>query len=234
MNDELPALGKIALSSANGRNLSATKLIDVLTPIDFRFVYSFSRPTTQQLQAYLEQQGQLPFSYLDLGATLQIEGNSAVQLSSRYTIDRHRICLGTGVEVFARGKEALCRWEMFQLDWVELYGLETSIQAGTTVGILVHQGGLWSLNPCRIVDVIEEKGSNSRFGFAYGTLPDHSLSGEERFLVEWFPEDNTVWYELFAFSRPHQWLSRIDYWYVRRLQKRFASDSLSAMVRAAS
>ena len=197
-------------------------------------MYSFSRPTTQELQTYLEQQGQQSFSYLDVGATLQIEGNSTLQISSRYTIDHHRIYLGTGAEVFARAKEALCCWEMFQIDWVELLKLEPLIQTGTTVGILVQQWGLWSLNPCRIVDVIEEKGSRARFGFAYGTLPDHSLSGEERFLVEWFPEDDMVWYDLFAFSRPHQWLTQIGYWYVRRLQKRFAADSLLAMVRAVS
>ena len=41
--------------------------------------------------------------------------------------------------------------------------------------------GMWTLNAARVVFVIDEPG---RFGFAYGTLPRHVESGEERFLVE--------------------------------------------------
>ena len=45
--------------------------------------------------------------------------------------------------------------------------------------------GLWWLNACRIVYVVDESGPISKFGFAYGTLPGHVESGEERFLIEW-------------------------------------------------
>ena len=37
--------------------------------------------------------------------------------------------------------------------------------------------GLWWLNACRIVYVVDEAGPVTRFGFAYGTLPGHAGSG---------------------------------------------------------
>ena len=92
--------------------------------------------------------------------------------------------------------------------------------------------GVWWLNACRIVYAVSEEGPVNRFGFAYGTLPEHPESGEERFTVEWHQADDSVWYDILAFSRPHHVLARLGYPYVRRLQKRFARDSAAAMVRA--
>jgi uncharacterized protein (UPF0548 family) len=46
------------------------------------------------------------------------------------------------------------------------------------------------------VYVIDEQ---KRFGFAYGTLPEHAGSGEERFLVE-MDDEQTVWYDILAIA----------------------------------
>jgi uncharacterized protein (UPF0548 family) len=92
--------------------------------------------------------------------------------------------------------------------------------------------GLWWLNACQIVYIVDEDGPVKRFGFAYGTLPEHAESGEERFTVEWHEQDDAVWYDILAFSRPQQFLARLGYPFARRLQKRFARDSASAMLRA--
>ena len=70
-----------------------------------------------------------------------------------------------------------------------------------------------------------------KFGFAYGTLPDHAESGEEKFIVEWNEADDAVCYDILAFSRPNQFLARLGYPLIRRLQKRFAQDSAAAMKR---
>ena len=48
----------------------------------------------------------------------------------------------------------------------------------------------------------EQGAAVQRFGFAYGTLPDHAGSGEEGFLVEWGREEGSVWYDILALSRP--------------------------------
>ena len=48
------------------------------------------------------------------------------------------------------------------------------------MAVLARSLGLWWLNACRIVCVIDEDRPVTGFGFAYGTLPDHAESGEER------------------------------------------------------
>jgi uncharacterized protein (UPF0548 family) len=100
------------------------------------------------------------------------------------------------------------------------------------VAIVARAIGLWWLNACRIVYVVDETGPITRFGFAYGTLPGHAGSGEERFLIEWNKADNSVWYDILAFSRPWHVLTKIGYPMVRRAQKRFGRESSAAMKRA--
>ena len=147
-------------------------------------------------------------------------------------VDHTRIKLGEGEEVFTRAKAALGRWEQFRLGWVEAWPPETPIQTGEVVAVVARRFGLWWLNACRIVYVVDEAGPVSRFGFAYGTLPDHAGTGEERFLVEWDRASGEVWYDILAFSRPHRLLTRLGYPYMRRLQKRFGRESAAAMLRA--
>jgi uncharacterized protein (UPF0548 family) len=100
------------------------------------------------------------------------------------------------------------------------------------VAILARSLGLWWLNACRIVYVVDEPGPVQRFGFAYGTLPEHAESGEERLTVERHEEDSAVWYDILAFSRPRHMLARLGYPWARRVQKRFARDSAAAIGKA--
>ncbi len=97
------------------------------------------------------------------------------------------------------------------------------------VAILARSLGVWWLNACRIVGVVNDDGPVRRFGFAYGTLPDHVGSGEEQFLVEWNQEKDEVWYDILAFSRHRHVLARLGYPWMRRLQKRFGRESAAAM-----
>ena len=137
-----------------------------------------------------------------------------------------------GEKVFAAAKAALERWQQFRLGWLEASPEDTPIKEGQVVAILARSIGLWWLNACRIVAVVNEDGPVKRFGFAYGTLPDHAGSGEERFLVEWDREEGSVWYDILAFSRPRHFLARLGYPWVRRVQKRFGRESAAAMRRA--
>lgn len=100
------------------------------------------------------------------------------------------------------------------------------------MAVLARHYGFWSLNASRVVYVVDDRGAHSKYGFAYGTLAEHAETGEERFTVELRPEDETVWYEIYAFSRPNG-LARVGYPLSRRLQKQFARDSKAAMLRAA-
>ena len=58
--------------------------------------------------------------------------------------------------------------------------------------------------------------------------------GEERFLIEWDRTDDSVWYDILAFSRPRHLLARLGYPFVRLMQKRFGRESGAAVLRAVS
>lgn len=149
-----------------------------------------------------------------------------------YVADRTRIKLGQGEPVFRSAIGALCRWKQFNLGWVQAWPSNTPIQPGEVVAVMGRAIGVWWLNACRVVYVVDEAGPTSRFGFACGTLPGHVESGEERFLVEWDRGHDGVWFDILAFSRANHFLTRLGYPVVRRLQKRFGRDSAASMLRA--
>ena len=96
--------------------------------------------------------------------------------------------------------------------------------------------GLWWMNALRVVYAVDERegspgmepGVLRRRGFGYGTLPGHVERGEEQFTVIWRADDS-VWYELRAFSRPRYWLVRWFKPVARALQRRFVRQSLALM-----
>ncbi len=147
-------------------------------------------------------------------------------------MDQHRIKLGSGAKTFERGVVAVNRWKMFEIGWVELCYPSTPAEPGAVIAVVAYHFGFWSLHACRVVYTVGESTPFVRSGFAYGTLSDHAESGEELFTVEWNPIDDSVWFSIFAFSRPNQVLSSAAYPITRMLQKRFARDAQNAMVRA--
>jgi len=190
---------------------------------------TLSRPGDDDVRRWLEGMNTVPLSYSPVGLTKSLPDGD---VPSGFVIDHNRVRLGLGLAAFERARAAVRRWEMFHLGWVHLCWPSTPIVANTTVAVLIRQFGVWLSNACRIVYLVEQTGDLHRFGFAYGTLPDHAESGEERFTVEWNRSDDSVWYDLLAVSRPNHLLARLGYPYARRLQRRFASDSLRAMERA--
>lgn len=188
---------------------------------------SLRKPSAETIRRFLLEQAKLGFTYSAVGATA---GNPP----AGYVVDHTRIKLGDGEQVFEAAKGALRRWDQFRLGWLEASPAETPIQSGAVVAVVARAISLWWLNACRIVTVVDEAGAVSRFGFAYGTLPDHAGTGEERFLVELDRSDNSVWYDILAFSRPNHLLARLGYPMVRRTQKRFGRESAAAMQRVVS
>lgn len=187
-------------------------------------MFSLSKPSADIIHAFLAAQKDQQFSYDHVGA-------SRKTVPDGYVVDHNRVQLGVGRAVFERATGAVRQWKMFEMDWLELGWPNVPIVAGSTVVVVVHHLGFWSLNACRIVYTIEERGTIEMYGFAYGTLSDHAEMGEERFTVEFHASDETVWYDICAFSRPRPF-ARIAYPFTRSLQKRFASDSKKAMQRA--
>jgi uncharacterized protein (UPF0548 family) len=196
-------------------------------------VLSATRPGEKVIRRLLERGRDADFSYPEVGATRDVRGGEQRRFAGRYALDHHRVQLGRGPELFEAAKAALARWEMFRIDWLDLCWPDAPIEEGSSVAVLARIGGLWSLNPCRVVYPIDDAGEVERFGFAYGTLPGHAVCGEERFTVEHDLVDDAVAYDLLVFSRPAGALEWLGLPVLRRLQGRFARDSLDAMRRAA-
>jgi len=182
-----------------------------------------SKPGQDLIRSFISAQKDQPFSYTEVGSSRE-------KAPSGYTSDHNRIRLGTGRDDFDRATAAVKQWKMFDMPWIDLCWPDTPIEPGAIVAVLVSHFGFWSLNACRIVYVMEEHGALEAYGFAYGTLPDHAASGEERFMVEYDKNDGTVWYDVLAFSRPRP-LAFLAYPFTRSLQKRFAKDSKTAMMK---
>ncbi len=181
------------------------------------------RPSDARIESFLSAQQALPFSYTEVGASR--DGSPP-----GYPVNRFRLQLGAGAEIYARAVDALRGWKMYALDWTTVCPAEAPQDAGMTIGVLAHHFGTWSLNATRIIYRIEERGSVERYGFAFGTLPGHVEQGEERFTIERRHEDeDAVWYELFAFARPKHILAWLGYPLARLIQRRFAEDSGEAM-----
>ena len=187
-------------------------------------MFALRKPGADCLRLIRERNRELPLTYPEVG-------RSRVAPPAGYNIDHYRVRLGFGRNLFARACEGIRAWQMFRLSWLEPTWPDATVEEGALVGTLAHIFGIWTLNVCRIVYVVDENAALSRFGFAYGTLPGHVECGEERFCLEWDSADDSVWYDILAFSRPGRLLTRLTYPFARRLQKRFAQDSMQAMLR---
>lgn len=188
-------------------------------------LFSVTAPSEDEIRRFISKQQDSGFSYPEVGA-------SASAAPTGYNVDHSRVLLGSGEGTWQRAVEAIRAWRMFSMPWVSLHWPSAPIQVGTDVAVSVHHFGFYLLNACRIVYVVGEEGPVKRFGFAYGTLAEHAESGEERFTVEWNRADDSVWYDISAFSRPRQTLSRLGYPLSRLLQKKFAECSKAAMLQA--
>jgi len=188
---------------------------------------SSCQPSLDAIKRQLAAQAPCDFSYPDPGITKSLD--TPAQPHS-YVVDHTRCELGRGQEVYQAGIEALTHWRQFSLGWLAAVPDDTPLEPGRSVAVVARVFGVWSVHCARIVYTIDDHvGPIHRFGFAYGTLPDHMEAGEERFLVEWDTTSNEVNYDILAYSRPRHLLAKLGYPFVRRLQKRFGQESAAQM-----
>jgi uncharacterized protein (UPF0548 family) len=181
------------------------------------------RPTEKQIHALLIERESMPFSYSETGATRSTPPRG-------YRVNHMRALLGKGKEVHARAVNALLSWRLLTVAGLELFPRQPAMRTETGVALLSRHFGLWSLDFCRVIYVLqaepENGGAIERTGFAYGTLPGHAVRGEEIFSIEWHPATNEVWYDIFSFSAPANLLIRLGGPLARSVQKHFASASV--------
>jgi uncharacterized protein (UPF0548 family) len=185
-------------------------------------------PTERALDKYLAAHRNSLFTYNSVGATCR-------ESPAGFDVDRHRVFLGHGRGDFERAKQALRAWKMIPAEIGAIHAGDAPLAPGAEVALLLRTPLVWWTNAARIIYTFDGPAETSRierFGFAYGTLDDHVECGEERFSVEWRADDDSVWYELVAFSRPRHWLAWLGYYFVRWQQARFRRLSGIAMQRA--
>jgi uncharacterized protein (UPF0548 family) len=187
-------------------------------------VFLLRAPSAAQIRRFRDHEAARPYSYRAVGAITAAPPRG-------WIVDHNRVRLGAGPDVWARAVVAFRRWEMFNLGWARLWPPDAPIAVGVTVVVVSRQAGLWALNASRVVYTVDAAGPPRRCGFAYGTLPGHAERGEERFLLEQ-TADGAVWYDIRAVSRPRHPLAILGFPITRRVQRRFARDSLAAMRRA--
>ena len=188
---------------------------------------SLRKPSADSIRRFLAAQATLDFTYSLVGAT-------AGRPPAGFVVDHTRIKLGEGEGIYSAARAGLQQWEQFRLGWLEVWSPETPIRVREVFAVVARAIGLWWLNACRIIYVVDESGPITKFGFAYGTLPDHAAVGEERLMIEWDRVENSVWYDILAFSRPNHVLTKLGYPIVRHRQKRFGRESAAAMLQVAS
>ena len=198
-------------------------------------MFLLRKPSDEFIRDYIASLADQPLSYSPVGSTRYV-----APLQHGWDTDRHRVLLGQGQSTFQRAKQAIDNWQMFPCEVATLCR-PAPPHEGQNVAVLYRAApvGLWLLFAARVVYVFRETIERAgypveRFGFAYGTLPDHPECGEERFLVEWNRSDDSVEYDLLAISQPRHWLARLGYPYTRYEQARFRRLSGIAMQRAVS
>lgn len=182
-----------------------------------------AKPAPAEITALRHDHAGAAFTYDHVGAT---RGDPPAGWSS----DRQRIVIGHGAGTWQALLGAIRSWRMFDLPWVILDPPQPPIRAGQIIAFASHQAGLYAINLNRIAYVVDDRTPEGpRFGFAYGTLPVHSVRGEELFLGGWDAETDAVWFEIAQFSRVRHPLARLAYPIARAVQRRFTREALRAV-----
>jgi uncharacterized protein (UPF0548 family) len=182
-------------------------------------------PSKRAVERFLQDCRSLPLSY---GDPIRLIGGAP----PGRILDDATVAIGRGPQDFASARTALIKWKQFDVGWVHTFPRDAPVRVGTEVAVLFRHLGFWSLNGCRILYDAAPANDRTRFGFAYGTLSNHAIAGEELFEVYIDPASDVVFYRIRATSWPRAMLARLGLPIVRALQRRFRRDSAEAMKRA--
>jgi uncharacterized protein (UPF0548 family) len=192
-------------------------------------MFTFVRPTESRVTSLLTSLTGMPPSFRQIFATRD------QRQPTGYFVDHNRIQLGFGEHIFHNAVRALHDWKMFNIPWLQLLPRKAPVAVNTQVAVAPAHLGFHSINPCRIIYVIDDDANGmQRSGFGYATLPGHLARGEERFLLTYARNSGAVHYEVLAYSQPAHALTWLGLPFARLMQRRFAKASLHAMHNAAN
>lgn len=157
-------------------------------------------------------------TYTEIGAT---KG----RLPTGYEHLQRRRFIGHGAAHFESASRALMRWDVHRRSGLTVLADYEQVAEDVNVLLGFGIGRLRLKVPCRVVYLVSDPDLR---GFAYGTLPGHPESGEERFTVAHLP-DGRVELEIVAFSRADQWWSKLGAPVGRRVQAAITGRYLRAL-----
>ena len=173
-------------------------------------------PSQASLAAFVAAQP-ADLTYPEVGATRG-------ELPAGYTIDRRREPVGPA-SAFDRAKTAIDQWQLQRGAGMTVHPIERPREE-LVVALVAKVGLAYATSACKVVYTIDEP---DRYGFGYGTLGDHPVSGEERFVVERTGDQLVV--ELVAFSRPSSLLFKLGGPIARRKQLALGAAYVEALRR---
>ncbi len=181
------------------------------------------RPSESDVKDLVLASATADLTYDHVGATLG-------ELPRGWNADEQQLHLGQGEVVFRRAVEALQGWKQFDLTWVWPVSTGVDVEPGNEFAFLARTFGLWSVNICRIVYVVDETDvSGARYGFGYGTVVPHAVRGEEQFWLRWDRETDVVVFSIRKFSLPSGPIFSLLAPLTRAIQRRFTSAALGRL-----
>jgi uncharacterized protein (UPF0548 family) len=181
-------------------------------------VLKLRRPSEAWLRDLAERERDRPFTYDAVGAT------ATGQVPDGFRHDHWSVELGRGDEAFERATAGLQHW-LPQRGSGLAVAADGLVEPGKVVAMAAPVGIGHAVATCRVVYVEAE---TDRYAWAYGSLPIHPESGEERFAVVRHGDVTT--FEVDVFWKPRDPLARLAPPVARRLQARATRRYLEAMV----
>ncbi|HEY9730844.1 MAG TPA: DUF1990 domain-containing protein [Drouetiella sp.] len=183
------------------------------------------KPTEAELSEFLVLQSRLNVGYAGYGMTSFGKNHAQAGYRKHFV----QTTLGFGQRIFDAACDQMKSWRHFSLNWILLFPSQPTFAPDTTLVVCANHFVLWSMNACRIVYTVDDSTKEKRrFGYAYGTLPDHVEQGEESFIIEWNKLTNAVTYQILAYSKPNHLLVSMFWPAAVLIQDHFREQSLAA------
>ena len=136
----------------------------------------------------------MTFTYPETGQTRDGE------LPAGYRHVRREAVVGRGEQAFARVREGMRDFQIHKLAAAKVRS-----SGKPRVGLSFHAAIWFFTVPCKVLWLRDE---NTVYGYGFGTLAGHPLSGEEAFEVRLSP-DGEVRFAVRAFSRRAAWYAKL-------------------------
>jgi uncharacterized protein (UPF0548 family) len=181
-------------------------------------VFRLRAPDARHLSHFLAHERTSLLTYTDVCGSLQ------PQMPGGYHHVRMATTLPGDATCWDHARDGIRAWAAHAGAGVRVAPDHAPIEEGTVVAVIVRFGPAVALGACRIVQVVDEP---DLYGFAYGTLPSHPEQGEESFLLS--RDGDTIRFEIAAFSRPHDLLTKVGGPVARAVQRRATQQYLDGM-----